>query len=173
MQRASCKWLILSLKDGAHMKKEKIYKLHSFQEGLLFLGLSVFLLIYSFYKHYTGLKVEWKMSPYLFPILVATLLLALSVSLLSEAVKKHKRGETDAANTEYFNIKVFFLTLALAVLYFVVLHYVPFVITTVFFLAALLLLFNERRWWMIALISVLTTLVIYLVFSVGLHVNLP
>lgn len=156
------------------MKKgNKILKNRSFQDGLFFLIISIALLIYSFYKHYTGLKIEWKMSPYLFPIIVASFLFLLSLSLLIKAAGELKHDSTENSTAEYFNLKNFLITLVLVIAYYFALKIVPFFVATILLLALLLILFNERRWWVILLVSVLTTGVIYLIFSVGLHVNLP
>ena len=157
------------------MKNKKLLKNHSFQDGLLFLALSVALLVYSFYNHYTGMKVDWKMSPYLFPIIIALFLLLLSVLLLIGAVNEVKKTEGEAEKEEpaYFNYKNFILTLALVIAYYYSMKFVSFILATIVLLALLLLLFNERRWWMVLLVSVLTTGALYLLFSVGLHVNLP
>ena len=157
------------------MKNKKLLKNRSFQDGLLFLALSVALLVYSFYNHYTGMKVDWKMSPYLFPIIIALFLLLLSVLLLIGAVNEVKKASATEEKTEpaYFNVKNFILTLALVIAYYYSMKFVSFIIATIVLLALLLLLFNERRWWMVLLVSVLTTGALYLIFSVGLHVNLP
>lgn len=148
-------------------------KNNSLQEGLLFLILSVSLIIYSFCKYHSGFKIEWKMSPYLFPIFLGIIGTILSLSLIVEGCTQIKKSSVDEKELEYFNAKNFIALLALAILYYICLKKVPFIISTTVFLAVLMWIFNERRWWMIALVSIITTVVLYLIFAVGLHVNLP
>lgn len=154
-------------------KLKKALSNHSFQEALVFLVLGAALLIYSLVNHYTGMKVEWKMSPYLFPVLISVFLLALAAALLIQSLNQIREQSGEQKEKGYFNALNFVLTLVLVIAYYFSMRLVPFVAATVVLMVLLLLLFGERRWWMVALVSVLTTAVIYLLFSVGLHVNLP
>lgn len=155
-------------------KKSSIFANHSFQEALVFFALSVWLIVYSYTKHYSGMKYDWKMSPYLFPILVSVFLFLLSAALLYQAIREYRKsGSSEGKEKAYFNVFNFVATIALVTVYYSALKFVPFVVATAVLLALMLLLFKERRWWMILLVSVLTSLLVYLLFSVGLHVNLP
>jgi len=55
-------------------------------EGFVFLLGSVLLGVYSLVLHVLS-KAKWKMSPYLFPLLLAVFLFLLSLSLLQEGRK--------------------------------------------------------------------------------------
>jgi len=155
-------------------KKSGILSSHSFQEAIVFLVLSVWLSVYSYVKHYSGLKYDWKMSPYLFPILISLFLLVLSLALLYQAIRDYRRSaDSQKGEAVYFNTFNFFTTIALVVAYYIALKFIPFVIATTVLLVLMLILFKEKRWWVILLVSVLTTGLVYLLFGVGLHVNLP
>ncbi len=155
-------------------KKSSIFASHTFQEALVFFVLSVWLIVYSYTKHYTGMKYDWKMSPYLFPIVISVFLFLLSVALFYQAVHEYRKNTgAQCEKNAYFNFFNFMATIILVAAYYFSLRVVPFVIATAVLLALMLILFKEKRWWVILLVSVLTTGAIYLLFSVGLHVNLP
>lgn len=156
-------------------KLKKCLKNNTFQDAIFFFAVSIALIVYSFIKHYSGIKIEWKMSPYLFPILISVFMLVLSFILFSQSLKeiKAQEGETQEKEMEYFNLRNFLATLAIVILYYISMKYVSFVIATIILLAVMLLLLGERRWWVVALVSVLTTGVIYAIFGLGLKVNLP
>lgn len=160
--------------NNNNKKKSGILAIHSFQEALLFLALSIWLIIYSYTKHYSGLKYDWKMSPYLFPILISIFLFALSISLFYQAVRDYRKSAgTQSGEKAYFNTFNFFATISLVIAYYFALKIIPFVVATAVLLVLMLILFKEKRWWMILLVSGLTTGLVYLLFGVGLHVNLP
>ena len=155
-------------------KKSSIFANHSFQEALVFFALSVWLIVYSYTKHYSGMKYDWKMSPYLFPIVVSVFLFLLSAALLFQAIREYRKNRgADGEEKAYFNYFNFIATIALAAAYYFALKFVPFVIATAVHLAVMRILFKEKRGWIILLVSVLTSGIVYLLFSVGLHVNLP
>ena len=55
-------------------------------EGIALLAFSVIGVIYSIVSHF-GFKVEWKLSPYLFPLFISLMLFVLSISLLLSGLK--------------------------------------------------------------------------------------
>jgi hypothetical protein len=63
-------------------------------EGFAFLLGSVSLAVYSLVLH-VGSKAKWKMSPYLFPLLLAVFLFLLSLSLLQEGKKERREQEEE------------------------------------------------------------------------------
>ncbi len=73
-----------------HSKKSGIHQ--TSVEGFAFLLLSVLLAVYSLVLH-VGSKAKWKMSPYLFPLVIAAFLFLLSLSLLQEGKKERKAQE--------------------------------------------------------------------------------
>lgn len=73
-------------------KKKPIHQ--TSREGYAFLLLSVALAIYSLVLHMDS-NAKWKMSPYLFPLVLSVFLFILSLTLLQEGKKecKDQRGE--------------------------------------------------------------------------------
>lgn len=158
--------------DGSQRKKYWANK--TFREAVFFFAVSAALIVYSFVKHYAGVRIEWKMSPYLFPILVSVFLLLLSVRLFAQARREANARDGGAAREKaYFSLRNFLATLAIVLLYGLSMRYVPFGIATAAMLAAMLLLLGERSWKRIALVSILTSGAIWAVFDLGLKVNLP
>jgi hypothetical protein len=154
----------------------------SIQECLCVFALGAALLCYSLVEHYGGPHVEWKMSPYLFPSLVAVFLMLLGVSLLfdglgqikaakriSEAGTDGKRGDT-AKEVKW---KTVLVTIALAVVYYLVLPFLTFIPATIVFLVAFIFFLGERRYWLIALIAVISSVLLWAIFGIALGVMLP
>lgn len=154
---------------GVKMKVFKKELLH--KEGVkgsfmfFLLGLGIF--IYALVNHYS-LNTEWKLSPYLFPVLTAIFIMVLAVSLFRESVLLNKTE--DKGHTEWKTIIKYIL--ACLVYYFVMPH-LGFLISNIIFLAVLFIFLGERCWWKIALLSIITTVIVYVVFHVFLHVMLP
>ena len=151
-------------------KKSSVFADRSFREGIVFLALSLGLIVYAWVGHSSGMKYDWKISPYLFPILAGVFLLISSAALLLRAVRggRARRGETSA-----FNARRFLAALALVLAYVGALHFVPFAAATPVFLALMLLLLGERRLWVCLAVPLLTTGLVFLLFGMGLHVDLP
>ena len=112
-------------------------------EGIVLCALSVLGIIFSIICHY-GFKVEWKLSPYLFPLFISIMLCMLSISLILSSFSGLKE-----------------------------LKYLGFLISTMLLLGAIVHLLGEKSWWKIILISVVTSLIIYFLFGVYLGVMLP
>ena len=153
-------------------KKSSVFADRSFREGIVFRALSLGLIVYAWVGHSSGMKYDWKMSPYLFPILAGVFLLISSAALLVRAVRggraRARRGETSA-----FNARRFLAALALVLAYVGALHFVPFAAATPVFLALMLLLLGERRPWVCLAVPLLMTGLVFLLFGMGLHVDLP
>lgn len=142
------------------------------QDGVVVLLLGIALCVYSFYMYYTAKVVtEWKMSPYLFPVLISVFAIALSVSLFADA----KRELVDAVEkkAEPANLKKVVIVVALAVAYYVLLDFITFIPATIVYLVAMFIFFGERKWWLIALLAAATSGIIYVLFGMLLHVRLP
>lgn len=146
----------------------------TFQDAI-FVGLcSVVLLIYSLYHHYFDNNTsEWKMSPYLFPTLLAVFGLLLTASLVADAFTELRQQETAGKSGEKKHLPGVLIVIAAALAYYVLMPILHFIPATMLFLAALFLYMGERKWWRLILLTVLTTAAIYLLFGVALRVRLP
>ena len=65
------------------------------------------------------------------------------------------------------------LVIVLAVLYDIALPYAGFIPSTAVFLAAMVLFLGERKWYIFVPVAVLTPLILYAIFRLGLNVRLP
>ncbi|NBK22211.1 MAG: hypothetical protein EOM68_09310 [Spirochaetia bacterium] len=170
-------------------------------EGFVFLLGSVLLAVYSLVLHELS-KAKWKMSPYLFPLLLAVFLFLLSLSLLQEGRKERKAQEQQEANlkpqladeslvlggpgiTHKPNGRSIVallkgmngndaLVFALITLaYIFSITMTGFVISTFLFLVVSFVYLKERRKVLVMVLSISFPLVVYLLFGVLLHVMLP
>ncbi len=143
-------------------------------DSLAFLLLSVALFCYSLYRHYNGLPVEWQMSPYLFPALLSVFLFLLSLSLFAEGRRQStSRGKTDSTAKKAADYRGVLVTIAASVLYVALMPVIHFLPATVLFLAGMLCYLGERRRWLVGLLSVGTSVAIYVLFALMLNVMLP
>lgn len=152
-------------------KKSYIYN-KNIQDAVLFTILAVALLIYALVNHYSAGNIEWKMSPYLFPVLIAVFIAALALSLVADGIRQLKTGEADEKKTAVKWKGVLF-TIAASVVYYGIMRIVTFVPATILFLVAMLYYLGERRLWLIGLVSVISSLSIYVIFGLLLNVMLP
>ena len=136
-------------------------------EGIVLCALSVLGIIFSIICHY-GFKVEWKLSPYLFPLFISIMLCILSISLILSSFSGLKEAKREKGDR-----KTFLLFLLECAIYLIVLRYLGFLISTMLLLCAIVQLLGEKSWWKIILISVVTSLIIYFLFGVYLGVMLP
>jgi hypothetical protein len=152
-------------------EKSALSKKSGMWEALGFLALSLGLILYCLVKQ-SGIRYEWKLSPWLFPLLVSLFLLALSVALLLRAIRACRgfSGEEEKAQSGLVRPLA---ALGLTAGYTLALKFVPFAPATAVLLALLLLLFGEKRPWALVLIPLLATALIRLVFGAALHVDLP
>jgi putative tricarboxylic transport membrane protein len=152
--------------------KPKILLNKNIQDCIFVFIIGASLLWYAFFEHYAGPAVEWKMSPYLFPVLVATLLLLISVSLFFDGLHQIKTQSEEKAGASV-KWKTVLVVVAMVVVYYLIMKPLHFIPSTIIFLAALIFYLGERRFWLIALISVVSTLAIYGIFGIALSVMLP
>ena len=153
-------------------KKSGLLAERGVREALCFLALSLALILYSLVGQYSGIRYAWKMSPYLFPLLVALLLLGLGAALLISALRA-RRGSGEREKTAEDDLVRPLAACGLAAAYTLALKFVPFAPATAVLLALLLLLFGEKRLPALLLIPLLTTALIWLIFGAALHVALP
>ncbi len=162
------------------IKKEDI-------QALLFFIIGLSLLIYSLLEHY-ALGISWEISPYLFPLLISIFLSVLAALLFFQTIRNTiKPAEIDGFNLDEnleigeitdkdkskANKKRFFLVLLLSILYYFLIAYLGFMISTMLFLASLFFILGERRWWMILIVSIVSTLLFEGIFLKLLNVILP
>lgn len=152
-------------------KRRELLKNKTVREGAFFFACAAALLVYSFCKHYAGIRVEWKLSPYLFPILTGVLLLILSVCLVAQGLKEC--GQSGDKERFCFNRKNFLATVGMAAVYCLSVKYITFLGATPLLLLGMLLVLGERRKSVLILVPILTTGAIYVIFGVLLRVNLP
>jgi len=158
--------------------KNQTYKLGNLrrntdiQEGSLFFVLSLGLAVYSLRNHYGTAGLEWKLSPYMFPFLISILLGALSISLITDGLYKIRTGATSAHRaTPLWKRSLLMFIIALA--YFLIMNLLTFIPATILFLCGSFLFLGERRLWLIGVLSITTSVIIYVLFDVLLHVMLP
>ena len=150
-----------------HLKNQK------FQEGLVVLLLGIALGVYSLYKFYTAaVKTTWIMSPYLFPLLLAAFTVLVSISLLLEAVHEIRAG-AESGGKGRLNLKNVAVVMLLCIAYAALLPRLGFTVASMLFLAALIWFLGERKIWLLAAISVVMPLLLYVIFGVLLSVRLP
>lgn len=150
----------------------KPLKNRNIQDSILFFLSGGALIRYSLVKHYGGPPVEWKMSPYLFPILVSVFLLLLSVSLFFDGLYQIRHGG-EAGGAGPVKFRSVLITIALSAAYVVLMRWIGFIPATVIFLAVFIFFLGERRLWLIALVALIATLSIYVIFDTALGVMLP
>ena len=152
--------------------KKGLLSTKSAQDGVVVLLLGIALCVYSFYMFYTAKVVtEWKMSPYLFPVLISVFAIALSLSLFADG--KRELVEAGEAESAPANLKKVFVVIGLSIAYYLMLKFITFIPATIIFLVAMFIFFGERRWWLIGLLSVATSGIIYVLFGILLNVRLP
>lgn len=153
-------------------KKEHFLSNRNIKDSLFFSMLSIAMVIYSLKNHYSVAGLEWKMSPYLFPFLISIFIGILAITLFIEGLKEDKSLDEDTKETEV-KWKDVISTIIISVIYYIVLRKIGFIISTILFLMALFIYLGEKRIWLISLISIVSTLAIYIIFGVLLHVMLP
>ena len=140
----------------------------TFWEGVFLFVVSVFGISMSFISH-KDFNVEWKLSPYLFPLIISFFLLILSISIIMQGLK----DESEKKEKSKIDIKSLLIFGLICIIYLLVFNFLGFVLSTIILLVLLMMLLGERRWWFILLVSVISSLVIYLLFAKYLSVMLP
>ncbi|MCR5732285.1 MAG: tripartite tricarboxylate transporter TctB family protein [Sphaerochaetaceae bacterium] len=136
-------------------------------EGALFFVISVLGIIFSIKSH-SMMDMDWKLSPYLFPLAISIMLFALSISLLIEGRKKE-----EAKKDKSVHYRDMLLYILICFIYYLLLPYVGFLVSTVVFLIFTFRLLGLKKWSMTILLSVVATLFVYILFARLLHVMLP
>lgn len=154
-------------------KKNPFLTNKSCQESFMFFILSIALFIYSLTKHYGAVKLEWKMSPYLFPVLISIFLFFLSISLFSDGLRQIKQGSSSVCDDVKVSWKKLISAIVACMVYIIIMPIVTFIPSTILFIGFMLYLLEERRKIFVILLSTLVSVIIYILFSVLLNVMLP
>ena len=118
-----------------------------------------------------------------FPKLISAFIILFSAVLLLRAIIKHRKiskeatEEDDAKKTSQKNSSVLpwrpALVSLLLIVYCLVFETVGFIIPTILLIGGIIFLFGSRKWVNIVLVSVITTVSLYVVFRFLLNVNFP
>lgn len=173
---------------------KKYLKNKNVQDALVVGALGIALLIYALYMYnHARVRVDWSMSPYLFPLLLSCMTVLMAFSLFTDGRyelrhtedRKEENGgktlsdftddsaEADKSKEGRKNLLKAGAVVLLSVGYMFLVDLVHFIPATIVFLAALIWFLGERKWWKIALIAVLMPLLLYVLFALGLNVRLP
>lgn len=151
---------------------KKFIKNSLFVQGLIFLIFSLFIITKAINMRDFG---ESFLSPGIFPALFGGVLVILSLNLMYRGYKEIKKS---GRNKNYDNIdKVSLINVILVFIfslsYLWALSYLGFIISSIIYLFIFMYYIGERRIWFLIAISILTPLISYLIFSMGLGINLP
>ncbi len=111
----------------------------------------------------------YNITPRFFPYAIVTATAALCVIMLITSLKIREEYE----KVPWEGKRLVIVLVALCILYIVAMEHLGYFVPTVLFLAAVLLAFGERRGVMVAAVSVVAALVIFLIFGNLLKLFLP
>ena len=173
---------------------KKYLKNKNVQDAIVVGGLGIALMIYSLYMfNHAKVKVDWSMSPDLFPLLLSVMTLLMTFSLFMDGryevtcQDKESEGKAEASIADFTddstvadkskegrkNLLKAGAVVLFRIGYMFLVDLVHFIPATMVFLAVLIWFLGERKWWKIALISILIPLMLYAIFALGLNVRLP
>ena len=112
------------------------------------------------------------LGPGFFPMVLAVLGIFLSIL---QIVTSRKESDEEQAGLKLFskeNARIW-IALGTTILYFIIMQYVGFLISTPIYLFALLTLFKVKSWPIRILVPLVTTGVLHVVFTMLLYVQLP
>lgn len=134
------------------------------------ISMTIYILTYQFPQQTVAL------SPKVFPQFVSTCLFILSVALLIQGIAGVKK-DSEQKKVELTLNKIFIIRMLLmitfAFLYIQILPLAGFILATSLFLAGLMLLFNEKRWFRILAVSIITAVLLYILFRMVFKIFLP
>ena len=107
--------------------------------------------------------------PALFPTIISSGLILLSIALIVQSVRSDDAGKTIDA----FFDRARSLALIGFLVFIVILPYVGFVVSSIPFFAGMMWLYGERRFVVVAVSALLVPLLLYYVFRFGFQVLLP
>ena len=150
----------------------KLFKNSLFLQGSIFFIFSLFIIkravkMRDFGKSY--------LSPGIFPVLFGGVLLILSLNLIIKGFKtKDNSKEINKLDIEkklsFLNVTLVFI---FSLSYLWVLNLFGFILPSMIYLLIFMFFIGEKRIYFLIPIAILTPLICYLIFSIGLGVNLP
>ena len=140
--------------------------------------LSVFFLIMLIAGYMTTTVFLGDESVRLYPSALLALIILCLVLHCVQLWKRLPAEEKQRSIVDIFKLKdrhthIFLLTIAVTVLYFLLLDTLSFVLLTPFICLYYIMMRGEKNWLKGILISLLITAVVYIVFVYGLHIRLP
>jgi len=173
------------------MEKQKRFNKNIY-EGFFFMFIGISMIIYSITSYSNSFNKDWSQSPYAFPLLIATLMCFLSLSLLLQGIKQSKYTETkkEVDYTAKPNNKGVIIIVAMSAIYYAALSLVSmpmytltilslnisistFEVATIIFLFAMLLYLGLRNKLELVLVPIVTTISLSIAFRTLLYVLLP
>lgn len=110
------------------------------------------------------------------PQLILSIMMILLVVNIRNTIKKNKEEKKTAFTTgniqEFFKSKLF-IGMIFVILMALLLETLGFLLTTFLFITAYCWLLGERRIHIMILVGIISTIILYLIFSVGLQIMLP
>jgi len=136
----------------------------------MIISMTVYLLTYQFPKQTVAL------SPKVFPQFVSACLFILALLLLIQGItgikKESKEKKVKLTLNNIFLLKIITMII-LAFFYIRILPLAGYIIATPLFLAGSMLLFNEKRWFLIVTVSIVTSVLFYILFRIVFKIPLP
>ena len=136
----------------------------------MIISMTIYILTYQFPKQTVAL------SPKVFPQFVSACLFILSLVLLIQGItgikKESEQKKVKLALNNIFLLKILTMII-LAFFYLRILPLTGYIISTPLFLAGSMLLFNEKRWFLIVTVSIVTSVLFYILFRIVFKIPLP
>ena len=170
----------------------KFLKNKTLQEAVLLLAIGCWLVWYSLDGYNAAFNKDWSQSPFLFPLVVAGILLVLAVLLLGQAVVS-LRSNTEAGKKETASKQSLLrvvIVIGMCLVYYAALRFISlpylactlggitlrlstFELTTIVFLVVMMLYLGVRKKAVLICVPLGTTLFLSIMFRSLLHVILP
>ena len=150
------------------LQRSSITNRAAFFEGCLILLAGAALGWHALNRHAQLARVDWALSPYLFPLLVSMGLFILGILLMQEGMKPQHQS-----TKQPLHWPTVVMTIGCALCYFLLMPFLGFALATALFLLAMLLFLGERRVLMLILLPLVFSAVLYTLFGKLLHVMLP
>ncbi len=150
------------------MEKKSIFKNKDVFDGIILAILSIFFINESFKLHGNN---QWSLSPALFPLIVASLVLIFSISQIIKGLKDKEAREESKMSKENFNKLIGIIIISFVYLF--LLPKLHFLVSSILYLLIFMYILGERNWKILLGISIITPLLIQYVFGTILDVYLP
>lgn len=150
------------------MEKKSIFKNKDVFDGIILAILSIFFINEAFKLHGNN---QWSLSPALFPLIVASLVLIFSISQIIKGLKDKEAREESKMSKENFNKLIGIIIISFVYLF--LLPKLHFLVSSILYLLIFMYILGERNWKILLGISIITPLLIQYVFGTILDVYLP